>query len=125
MRDFFDSMLGRVFVLLVGGVLASTALTLYFAQGEQQEFLVQLRILRAAERIEQLTRMLDQVPASTRPQVLAAASRNGVLAEHADAAVGGAPDTGFAADLKERLGGGRRILAWQGRGAQCQPLAGA
>ena len=125
MRDFFDSMLGRVFVLLVGGVLASAALTLYFAQGEQQEFLVQLRILRAAERIEQLTRMLDQVPASTRPQVLAAASRNGVLAEHAGAAFGSTPDAGFADDLKKRLGEDRKILAWQGRGAECQPLAGA
>ncbi|HUY02216.1 MAG TPA: ATP-binding protein [Rhodocyclaceae bacterium] len=125
MRAFFGSMLGRVFFLLVGGVLASAALTLYFFQGEQQEFLDQLRNLRAEERIEQLTLMLDQVPAATRPQVLAAASRNGILAEYAGAAAGGSLDADFVDDLKARLGDDRRILAWQGRGVECQPLAGA
>lgn len=125
MRTFFDSMLGRVFVLLVGGVLASAALSLYFAQREQQEFLAQTRTLRAAERIEQLTLMLDQVPAATRTQVLAAASRNGILAEHAGAAAGPAslPDADFADDLKERLGDARMIQAWRARGADCRPLA--
>jgi len=127
-RAFFGSMLGRVFFLMVGGVLASAALTLYFFQGEQQEFLAQLRILRAEERIEQLTLMLDQVPAATRPQVLDAASRNGILAGNAVAGAAGevgSPDAEFVADLKKRLGDGRKILAWRASGAECRPLAGA
>ncbi len=121
-------MLGRVFVVLVGGVLASAALTLYFAGRERQEFVSQLRMLRAVERIEQLTLMLDEVPAETRPQVLSAASRNGIIArgEAAGEATGksGEPDAEFADVLRERLGGRREVMAWRARGEDCPAAAG-
>ncbi len=129
MSAFFSSMLGRVFVVLVGGVLASVALTLYFAGGDRQEFIAQLRTLRAVERIEQLTLMLDEVPAQTRPQVLSAASRNGIRVDDANelgmtAKSGGEPDVEFADALRERLAGRREVVAWRSRGADCQTVAG-
>ena len=121
MRRFLASMLGRVFVMLVGGVLASAALTLYVAHGERRDFIAQLRVLRGAERVEQLTRMLDEVPADTRGQVLSAASGNGVLAEISGSGVAGAqPDPEFADALHDRLGADRRIQAWQAAGSACR-----
>ena len=129
MLSFFSSMLGRVFVMLVGGVIISAALTLYFANGERQEFIEQLRILRAVERMEQLTLMLDEVPGQTRPQVLSAASRNGIIAstavQGAVAGRGGEPDREFADALAERLGTRREIRAWKTRDADCAAASGA
>ncbi len=123
MRAFFNSMLGRVFVTLVGGVLASAALTLYFANGERREVIAQLRVMRAAERMEQLTRMLDEVPRETRQQVLNAASRNGLAAEISSIGAMAEADPEFAEALHERLGPGRQVLAWKAGGEDCKAAA--
>lgn len=116
-------MLGRVFVTLVGGVLASAALTLYFANGERREAIAQIRVMRAAERMEQLTRMLDEVPRETRQQVLSAASRNGLAAEISSSGALGEADAEFAEVLHERLGSGRQVLAWRASGEDCKAAA--
>ena len=59
-------MVGRVFLLLVGGILASASLTLFLAERDRQEFVIHMRTLYAAERIEQLVLMLDTLPAAAR-----------------------------------------------------------
>ena len=123
MRAFFNSMLGWVFVTLVGGVLASAALTLHFANAERREVIAQLRVMRVAERIEQFTRMLDEVPPETRRQVLSAARGNGFSAEIANTAARGEQDAELVDALHERLGVGRNISAWKARAGECQAEA--
>ena len=112
MSAFFGSMVGRVFLILVGGVLASAALTALLANHQRQEFLAHVRTLHAAERAEQLVLMLDALPPSMRPGVAAAASGNGLVVEISAAESNeGETDSAFAAALRERIGQDHRIKA--------------
>lgn len=112
MRDFFNSMVGRVFVLLVGGIFASATLTFFLADSERKMDISQIRSLHTAERIEQLVLMLDATPREAKGTVAAAAGRNGFTATVADSAIsGGEPDVELTAALLKRLGENRKIVA--------------
>jgi signal transduction histidine kinase len=107
-------MVGRVFLLLVGGILASASLTLFLAERDRQEFVTHMRTLYAAERIEQLVLMLDTLPAAARAPILRIASQNGLSAEIRPAASAlGEPDSALATALANRLGTARPINASQ------------
>ena len=107
-------MVGRVFLLLVGGILASASLTLFLAERDRQEFVMHMRTLYAAERIEQLVLMLDTLPAAARTPILGIASQNGLTAEiRPTARDKGEPDSALATALGERLGTARPINASQ------------
>lgn len=63
MMRFFRSMAGRVFLILLSGILASAALTWWLAFSERQRAITQLREARAIEQAEQFVRTLDEIPA--------------------------------------------------------------
>ncbi|MHB8167594.1 MAG: ATP-binding protein [Sulfuricella sp.] len=112
MRTFFGSMVGRVFLLLVGGIFASGALTFFLADSARQADISHIRSQHTAERVEQLVLMLDTVPREARGLVAAIASRNGIIAENSGAGIGeGEPDTELTSALLNRLGGGRHIVS--------------
>lgn len=112
MSDFFNSMLGRVFLILVGGIFASATLTFFLADSERQMDISQIRSLHTAERIEQLVIMLDATPGEAKGTVAAAASRNGFTATVAGSAIsGGEPDAELATALLRRLGESRQVVA--------------
>jgi len=116
-------MMGRVFLVLVGGILASAGLTLFLASREREELLAHVRTVRSAERIEQLVLMLDAVPAEARREVIAAASHPGFVAEIARAQDDqGDEDAELTSALRERLGDGRRVSARKSRGSACTAL---
>ena len=117
---FIGSMVGRVFLVLVGGILASAGLTLFLASREREEFVAHVRTVRAAERIEQLVLMLDAVPPEARSEVTAAANHPGFHAEITRAQDGpGEEDAELTSSLRERLGQDRRVSARKYRGAAC------
>ncbi len=98
-------MLGRVFLLLVGGILASASLTLFFAERDRQEFVAQTRTFHAAERIEQFVRTLDALPPAARAPMLGVADRSGLRAEiKRPEADHGVSDSAFVSALRDRLG---------------------
>jgi signal transduction histidine kinase len=98
-------MVGRVFLLLVGGILASASLTLFLAERDRQEFVAQTRTLHAAERIEQFVRTLDALPPAARAPMLVVADRSGLRAEVKPAvADNGVSDSAFVSALRDRLG---------------------
>lgn len=122
MNAFFGSMVGRVFLILVGGVLASAMLTALLASNQRQEFLTHIRTLHAAERAEQLVLMLDALQPAMRPGVAEAASRNGIVVEiPAVESNAGATDSAFAAALRERIGPGYQVKA---KSIPCAPPPG-
>ncbi len=47
MRDFLGSMLGRVFLLVIGGIIASAAITHLLAGRERQQVMSQFYRFRA------------------------------------------------------------------------------
>jgi signal transduction histidine kinase len=111
-KAFFGSMVGRVFLILAGGIFASVTLTFFLADSERQADISHIRSLHAAERVEQLVLMLDAAPREARGQVAAAASRNGFIAEISDAGIDeGEPDIELTAALLSRLGEDRHIVS--------------
>lgn len=125
MKAFFGSMMGRVFLILVGGIFASGTLTFLLADSARQTDISQIRSVHAAERIEQLVLMLEAVPREARGQVVAAAGRHGIVAEFSGAdASGGEPDDEFTAALAQRLGAERRVVAQKTPCAASLPASG-
>lgn len=123
MRSFFNSMAGRVFVILVAGILASAALTLFLANRERHEFLDHVRTFHVAERIVQIVGLLEAAPAQGWPQMLTALNNNGVIAEISPVArTEGSLDPWLISRLKEHLGVARKIEATKG---PCLPQSGA
>lgn len=112
MKAFFGSMVGRVFLILVGGIFASGTLTFFLADSARQADISHIRSLHTAERVEQLVLMLDTVPREARGPVAAAASRNGIVAEISGAGIGeGEPDIELTSALLQRLGEDRHIVS--------------
>lgn len=112
MKAFFGSMGGRVFLILVSGILAAAALTQFFAGSERRELFSNVRIQHIAERVEQFVLMLDAVPQEARNRVAAAASHKHFAAEISGKEnEKGEQDIELAAALRERLGQDRQVAA--------------
>lgn len=112
MKAFFCSLVGRVFLILVGGIFASATLTFILADSERQTDISQIRSQHMAERVEQLVLMLDASPHEAKSRVAAAANRNGFSATLAASPVsGGEPDIELTAALLKRIGDNREVVA--------------
>ncbi|HTD06574.1 ATP-binding protein [Undibacterium sp.] len=99
-----SSMSGRVFAILLLGVVSSTALTWWLAFGERQKTIVQYRESHSMERAEQLILALDALPAHSRESFLETAPRLGLqMTKLPAAAPDDEPHTPFAEALRERL----------------------
>lgn len=72
------SLSGRVFLVLMLGIIASVCLTLWFALGERQTSLLQSRESHYLERAEQLIMAIDALPAENRVEFLKMLPRLGV-----------------------------------------------
>ncbi|MEB0029373.1 ATP-binding protein [Undibacterium sp. RTI2.1] len=99
------SMSGRIFGILLLGVVSSTALTWWLAFGERQKTIEQFRENRAIERAEQLLLAMDALPPANREAFLATAPRLGLrLTTLPNQARSEAPRSAYALTLSERLG---------------------
>jgi signal transduction histidine kinase len=112
---FFRSMSGRVFLVLLVGILTSASLTWWLAIGERQRTIGQFREARALEQAEQFIATLEAIPASGRPAFLATTRRFGLRLEMMQASE---PEqqsserrTNFSDALSERLGPGYRVIS--------------
>ncbi|HEY3328349.1 MAG TPA: ATP-binding protein [Novimethylophilus sp.] len=124
-KSFFRSMGGRVFILLIAGVIASAALALALAAYAQRGMVTQIRSRHAAERVEQLVLALDAVPVASRPVLAAIAQKSGTRADFSAYAVvpGASTDSEFVAELMRVLGADRHIVAFQRAGDDCPARA--
>ncbi len=105
-------MAGRVFIILVGGILASAALTLLLANRERQAFVEHIRTFHASERMFQIVTMLEASPPETREKTLATLSRNGLVAEFSSGVqLEGTPEPLLTSKLQERLGQNYKVIA--------------
>ncbi len=120
MKAFFGSMTGRVFLVLLFGIVASAALTQWLAMGERQRAIERYRDFHALERAEQLILAADVVPATVRPAYLNVANRGAVLLEPAAPGVAPTlPATDFSTALGQRLGADFHLRPLPGRPASC------
>ncbi len=112
MKAFLGSMTGRVFMVLLLGVVASAALTQWLAVGERQRAIEQYRDYHAVERAEQLVMSTDMVPLASRAAYLKVANKGSVRLElrpDAQHAIG-AP-TEFSTALQAKLGEAFKVTA--------------
>src|SRR5437762_4727672 len=119
MKAFIASMQGRVFLVLIGGIVASALLTAALADREGRRTFVQVRAAHTADRVEQLVSALEAVPPEVRP-TLAATLGRGMTAQFA------APDAPLQENdaeltnaLVDELGQDRNVTATAGPQAEC------
>lgn len=123
MRLLPGSMTGRIFLILLLGILASIALTLWLGFGERQRAIGQFRDFHVLERTEQLVLALDALPAARREAFLATAKRIGLQVESApDRVPENVRRSAFAAALGERLGPDYRVMSMPATRADCPQL---
>jgi signal transduction histidine kinase len=125
---FFRSMSGRVFLVLLVGILASASLTWSLAVGERQRAIGQIREARTIEQAEQMILMLDALPASGRPAFLTTTRRFGLRVELMPAdrpqpKVSGRHSK-FADALNERLGAEYPVVPLPLSAGDCPPMHG-
>ena len=120
----FRSMSGRIFAILLLGIVGSAMLTSWLALGERQKTIAQFRDSHAVERAEQLVLALDALPAANRETFLKTAPRLGlrVTPLHLEDA-GQAPSSIFAIALRERLGKTFKVFSLVYKPEYCPRLA--
>jgi signal transduction histidine kinase len=119
-KAFFGSMTGRVFLTLLLGILAASALAQWLAVNERQSAIEAYRDYHALERAEQLITAADIVPAASRPAYLKVANRPSIRLEPFDRALPlAAMPTRFTRQLAARLGAQYRIAAVDVRPRAC------
>ena len=107
-----SSMWGRVFSLLLLGVVMSAGLTGWLAFGEREKTLTQFRENHAIDRIEQLVRALDVLPADNRAQFLATAPKLGLEVTPLPLVAGNSnAHSDYARAVSQRLGKRFRVVS--------------
>src|SRR6476661_5934157 len=100
MSALVRSITGRIFLILIGGVMAAALLTFGLALGERQQMIAGFREYHAVERVAQFILSLDNVP----PDLPLEANRSEL-----------------AARLEQRLGEGHRVSSAVPRPSDCPP----
>ncbi|NEX59699.1 HAMP domain-containing protein [Noviherbaspirillum sp. 17J57-3] len=122
MRQVFQSMTGRVVLILVAGVVASALLTLSLGMSERERMISQFREFHSVERVSQFIQSLDTMEPELRSHYLKAASRLGMRAELAS----GLEDildepSRMATRLSNRLPEGYTVSSVRPRDTDCAP----
>lgn len=108
----FSSMSGRIFAILLCGVVGSTVLTWWLTVGERQRTLTQFRDTHAIDRAEQLVLSVDALPAASRESFLRTLPRIGLRASVSKRLNSRkVADSAYAASLSERLGSSFKVFS--------------
>ena len=124
MKGFVTSMQGRVFLVLVGGIVASALLTAALADREGRRTFAQVRAAHTADRVEQLVSALEAVPPEVRPTLAATLGRGMTAQFAAPGASQQQIDVELTDALIDELGKDRNVTAAAGTRVDCAPGAG-
>ncbi|MDE2430148.1 MAG: HAMP domain-containing protein, partial [Burkholderiales bacterium] len=120
-----SSLWGRVFSLLLLGVVLSAALTWWLAFGERQKTISQFRDSHVIERAEQLVLALNALPAANREAFLATAPRLGLKVTTLPAvSPNKVPISHYAEAISDRLGKNFRVISLLQDPQSCPRLSG-
>ncbi|USX14967.1 ATP-binding protein [Oxalobacteraceae bacterium OTU3CAMAD1] len=120
MKAFLGSMTGRVFAVLLLGIIASAALTQWLAVGERTRAFERYRDFHAMERAEQLISTAEALTEPSRQTYLRMATRGTILLQRPEAPL--APTIGpteFSTRLQHRLGSGIELVPLAEHPAAC------
>ena len=112
MRDFFRSMTGRIFLILLIGIVSSAAATYLIAVSESGREFTGARTEFAVQRVQQLVLSLEAVQSPERPALVDVARAAGLTVTLGPASEPrGETDATLARGLEARLGRDRDIRA--------------
>jgi signal transduction histidine kinase len=120
LKTFLGSMTGRVFTVLLLGIITAAALTQWLAVGERTRAFERYRDFHAMERAEQLISTAEALSEPSRQTYLRMATRGTILLQRADDPL--APTTTateFSKRLQQRLGGGVSLVPLAEHPAAC------
>lgn len=113
MKNFFGSIVNRVFLILLAGIIVATVVTTWLAANERRSTLKEIRYQHVAERVEQIVLALDDISPDARNVILQAADNFGFEAAEVkslgDATKDSNRNSNLAEILKMRLGTNRQI----------------
>jgi signal transduction histidine kinase len=122
MKNLFQSMTTRVFLMLFVGVLLSAAVSFGLALGERQRLIGQFRDFHAVERVAQFVLSLETVPAHLREPFFSAAAGVGMRAQFASPSEPVTePRSQLASLLDQRLPDSYRIVSTSANPTDCAP----
>ncbi|QCP14851.1 ATP-binding protein [Pseudoduganella umbonata] len=121
MKNFVNSMTGRVFLALMVGIVASAALTQWLAINERQRTLERYRTYHSLERAEQIIETTDVVRPESRAQYLAVSSKSSMRLEiTTDNDLTLHPATEFSTALAQRLPRDFQVIPMAEKPPQCE-----
>lgn len=124
MKAFLTSMQGRVFLIVIGGIVTSALLTAALADREGRRTFAQVRAEHTADRVEQLVSALEAVPPEVRPTLAATLGRGMSAQFEGPSAPMEANDAALTEALVNELGTGRGVTATTGTRADCVAQSG-
>ena len=125
MPAVFRSLSARIILILVGGILSSTLLTLGLAYSERQSLIREFRQTQVVERVAQFAMSAEKVDPALLPAFLKAGKGIGILAEPAPADAPAMPDRSeLAVQVAERLPEGYRVASAAADPSLCPQRAG-
>lgn len=117
----WDTMARRVFVILLGGVIVSAAITFALLAEDRSRSITKEFRAHVVERLAQFVSLLEAVPPGNRPSVAQAATTAGVSADFPPAIEhAGEEDDEFRAALVERVGAASAPHAFVLEGGECR-----
>jgi signal transduction histidine kinase len=120
-KSFFDSMTGRIFLILVAGIVVTATLIMLHAQNERKEFGNQLRTRHAAERAEAAILSLEAVPQASRTSLAEIDEKSGIHFDflNTSSANEKSKPSEFSLALKNINGDNRSIQSFEKWGLEC------
>ena len=123
-KSFLGSMVNRVFLILLTGIVVATLTTTWLAANERRSVLKELRYQHIADRVEQVVQALDAVSPEARHVILQASQHFGFEASFVNSK-GDATNNNISPlteVLKSRLGSDRQILVQRETNCALPPL---
>ncbi len=120
MKSFLGSMAGRVFLVLLAGIILAVAVTALLSGLERKRAFAQMNESRVVERVDEVVSLLESVPPGARDAI--AHDRRlmrGIFDVRWSADRGGPEDAALTAALRAQLGEDGHVAAVRTAGSEC------
>ena len=120
-KNFIGSMTARIFLILAVGTIISVSLVMALATYERRDLESHMRMVRTAERVEQIIEMLDAMPKASRSALANIAEKYGIKIDFTNATerIKKYPDTEFSEVLRRTLGDTKSITVIDRESKDC------
>jgi signal transduction histidine kinase len=125
MKGFLGSMAGRVFLVLLAGIILAVAVTAFLSGLERKRAFAQMNESRVVERVSELVSLLESVPAGARAGIIGDRRlMRGLFDIRWSSVRGGPQDDALTAALRAQLGEGSDAAVIRTPDSECPELRG-